>query len=69
MRAGQRTDMRGMRTMSLGASRRMFSRRSALGERFDIRDFHDAVLTEGGLPLDILRARIDAYIARETAAP
>lgn len=47
----------------------MFSRRSALGERFDIRDFHDAVLTEGGLPLDILCARIDAYIARETAAP
>ncbi len=42
---------------------------AALGERFDIRDFHDAVLTEGGLPLDILRARIDAYIAREKAAP
>jgi uncharacterized protein (DUF885 family) len=42
---------------------------AALGERFDIRDFHDAVLTEGGLPLEILRARIDAYIAREKAAP
>jgi uncharacterized protein (DUF885 family) len=42
---------------------------AALGERFDMRDFHDAVLTEGGLPLDILRARIDAYIAREKAAP
>jgi uncharacterized protein (DUF885 family) len=37
----------------------------ALGPKFDIRKFHDAVLTEGGLPLDILRTRIDAYIARE----
>ena len=41
---------------------------AALAERFDIRDFHDAVLTEGGLPLDTLRARIDAYIEREKAA-
>ncbi len=39
----------------------------ALGAKFDIRDFHDAVLTEGGLPLEILRTRIDAYIARERA--
>lgn len=36
----------------------------ALGDRFDIRSFHDAVLVEGALPLDILRARIDAYIER-----
>ncbi|SNT72024.1 DUF885 domain-containing protein [Amphiplicatus metriothermophilus] len=35
-----------------------------LGDRFDIRAFHDAVLTEGGLPLDLLAARVDAYIAR-----
>lgn len=34
-----------------------------LGADFDIRDFHDAVLTGGGLPLDILRQRIDRYIA------
>ncbi len=34
-----------------------------LGQKFDIREFHDAVLTGGGLPLEILRARIDAYIA------
>lgn len=34
-----------------------------LGAKFDIREFHDAVLTGGGLPLDILRRRIDAYIA------
>jgi len=34
-----------------------------LGDDFDIRDFHDAVLTEGGLPLEMLRDQIDQYIA------
>ena len=34
-----------------------------LGDAFDIREFHDAVLTKGGLPLQILRSQIDAYIA------
>jgi uncharacterized protein (DUF885 family) len=35
----------------------------ALGPRFDIRDFHAAVLENGSLPLDILEQQIDAYIA------
>ncbi|MET0337315.1 MAG: DUF885 family protein [Caulobacter sp.] len=35
----------------------------ALGSRFDIRDFHDAVLANGGLPLDILAQEVDRYIA------
>ncbi len=39
----------------------------ALGDRFDIREFHDAVLVKGGLPLEILSAEIDRYIAREKA--
>lgn len=39
----------------------------ALGPKFDIRAFHDAVLTEGGLPLDALARRVDAYIARTKA--
>ena len=33
-----------------------------LGSRFDIRAFHDAVLAEGHLPMDMLRARMDAWI-------
>lgn len=37
----------------------------ALGPKFDIRAFHDAVLGEGPLPLDILSQRMDAWIARQ----
>ena len=40
---------------------------AALGDRFDIRTFHDAVLENGSLPLPILERRIDAYIARAGA--
>ena len=35
----------------------------ALGSRFDLRDFHDAVLRNGALPLDLLEGQVDAYIA------
>ena len=34
-----------------------------LGERFRLADFHDAVLADGSLPLSLLDARIDAWIA------
>jgi len=34
----------------------------ALGENFDIRKFHDAVLENGGIPLDILEAKIEKFI-------
>ena len=36
---------------------------AALGDRFDIRAFHDALLVDGPLPLDLLDARMDAWIA------
>ena len=38
--------------------------RQQLGSRFDIRDFHAAVLENGAVPLDILEELVDAWIAR-----
>lgn len=39
--------------------------RKALGAKFDIRGFHDAVLDSGPMPLDMLSDHIDAWIASE----
>ena len=38
-----------------------------LGEKFDLRRFHDAVLGQGSVPLDALEAQINAWIAAEQA--
>lgn len=38
---------------------------AALGDRFDIRAFHDALLVDGPLPLGLLDARMDAWIAEQ----
>jgi uncharacterized protein (DUF885 family) len=38
---------------------------AALGDRFDLRRFHNALIDEGALPLDVLEQRIDAWIAAE----
>jgi uncharacterized protein (DUF885 family) len=40
----------------------------ALGERFNIREFHDVVLANGSLPLAVLEQQIRAYIAQQQTA-
>lgn len=37
--------------------------REAMGDDFDIRDFHDLVLRDGRVPLEILERKVDAMIA------
>ena len=39
----------------------------ALGDRFDIRAFHDQLLGMGALPLSVLDAEMDAWIAAQSA--
>ncbi|RMI09635.1 MAG: DUF885 domain-containing protein [Calditrichaeota bacterium] len=38
-----------------------------LGERFDIREFHDRILENGAIPLDILEQNIRRYVAEKKA--
>lgn len=40
-----------------------------LGDEFDIRRFHDAILMDGGMPLDILETKIDRWIFQEKSRP
>jgi uncharacterized protein (DUF885 family) len=42
---------------------------SALGKRFNLRAFHDTVLELGSVPLPVLDARIDRFIAAGGVGP
>lgn len=42
---------------------------AALGPRFDIRHFHDTILSLGSAPLPVLQARIDRFIAEGSPEP
>jgi uncharacterized protein (DUF885 family) len=37
---------------------------AALGAKFDVRSFHDELLRDGALPLDLLEAKMEAWLAR-----
>jgi uncharacterized protein (DUF885 family) len=41
----------------------------ALGPKFDLRRFHNALLDDGALPLTVLEKRIDEWINREKGKP
>ena len=41
--------------------------KDALGDKFDVRDFHDTVLQNGALPLTALRELVMKYIADKQA--
>jgi uncharacterized protein (DUF885 family) len=36
--------------------------RVALGDKFDIREFHDVVLRNGALPLSVLAQMVNEYV-------
>jgi len=38
-----------------------------MGDKFDIRAFHDQVIDSGAMPLDVLDERITAWIATQKA--
>ena len=40
----------------------------ALGEAYDIRDFHDVVLTQGAMPMAVLEEQVQAWIEEETGS-
>ena len=42
--------------------------RGEIGEAFDIREFHDAVLLSGAAPLDVLEQNVNHGIATKKAA-
>jgi uncharacterized protein (DUF885 family) len=42
--------------------------KAGLGDKFDIRDFHDVVLKNGAVPLTVLEELVDDYIAAKKAA-
>ena len=40
-----------------------------LGDKFDIKGFHDSVLGGGALPLTLLERRVDQWIASQKTKP
>jgi uncharacterized protein (DUF885 family) len=43
--------------------------KTALGPRFDLRAFHDVILSSGALPLDVLDTQVNTWIAAQKTTP
>jgi uncharacterized protein (DUF885 family) len=41
--------------------------RKSLGDKFDIRQFHEALLSNGSVPLDVLEELVDRWIKSKQA--
>jgi len=41
--------------------------KEVLADKFDVRDFHGAVLGQGSVPLDVLEDQIEHYINRSNS--
>jgi uncharacterized protein (DUF885 family) len=41
--------------------------RAQLGEKFDIKAFHDEILNGGAMPLDLLQERVEAWIKQQAS--
>lgn len=52
---------------NLEIRRRREMAKRELGDRFDIRVFHDRVLEDGSIPLRMLREKIESWVARADA--
>ena len=40
-----------------------------LGDAIDLREFHDVILRQGAVPLDVLEEIVTAWLAGKTRAP
>lgn len=57
----------GYKVGQLTISRLRDKAQQALGAKFDLRAFHDEILGAGALPLDVLEARINAWVQAQLA--
>jgi hypothetical protein len=54
---------------ALGCTSQKEEAKARLGEKFDIRAYHDQVLRNGSLPLIILEKQINAWVASQLDSP